>query len=282
MSSFSLLNLKEYFHERKTLIKNENIFFPNNKFLYILIISLQIIPILIAGLINYKYFFERMSLLIVSFVQSGTIILFILVFGLLLIETSARHVAVYNGTLIQRSYFFKKEIINISNIKNCKITSGRNKGEAVVNLKILGDKKGNEININMVAYQEKEIKKICELIGYPELIKDKKEITPNTIKKKRRKQIKTIRICLNILLTCLLFLLCSEIIIFIIRKILYINNQSTIDIIARLFVVVSLIGGLRFSSFINYKTKKKSISWLIVACIVILSLFLGLIWLVNN
>lgn len=225
MSSFSLLNLKEYFHERKTLIKNENIFFPNNKFLYILIISLQIIPILIAGLINYKYFFERMSLLIVSFVQSGTIILFILVFGLLLIETSARHVAVYNGTLIQRSYFFKKEIINISNIKNCKITSGRNKGEAVVNLKILGDKKGNEININMVAYQEKEIKKICELIGYPELIKDKKEITPNTIKKKRRKQIKTIRICLNILLTCLLFLLCSEIIIFIIRKILYINNQ---------------------------------------------------------
>ena len=160
MSSFSLLNLKEYFHERKTLIKNENIFFPNNKFLYILIISLQIIPILIAGLINYKYFFERMSLLIVSFVQSGTIILFILVFGLLLIETSARHVAVYNGTLIQRSYFFKKEIINISNIKNCKITSGRNKGEAVVNLKILGDKKGNEININMVAYQEKEIKKI--------------------------------------------------------------------------------------------------------------------------
>lgn len=282
MSSFSLLNLKEYFHERKTLIKNENIFFPNNKFLYILIISLQIIPILIAGLINYKYFFERMSLLIVSFVQSGTIILFILVFGLLLIETSARHVAVYNGTLIQRSYFFKKEIINISNIKNCKITSGRNKGEAVVNLKILGDKKGNEININMVAYQEKEIKKICELIGYPELIKDKKEITPNTIKKKRRKQIKTIRICLNILLTCLLFLLCSEIIIFIIRKILYINNQSTIDIIARLFVVVSLIGGLRFSSFINYKTKKKSISWLLVACIVILSLFLGLIWLVNN
>ena len=282
MSSFSLLNLKEYFHERKTLIKNENIFFPNNKFLYILIISLQIIPILISGLINYKYFFERMSLLIVSFVQSGTIILFILVFGLLLIETSARHVAVYNGTLIQRSYFFKKEIINISNIKNCKITSGRNKGEAVVNLKILGDKKGNEININMVAYQEKEIKKICELIGYPELIKDKKEITPNTIKKKRRKQIKTIRICLNILLTCLLFLLCSEIIIFIIRKILYINNQSTIDIIARLFVVVSLIGGLRFSSFINYKTKKKSISWLIVACIVILSLFLGLIWLVNN
>jgi hypothetical protein len=282
MSSFSLLNLKEYFHERKTLIKNENIFFPNNKFLYILIISFQIIPILIAGLINYKYFFERMSLLIVSFVQSGTIILFILVFGLLLIETSARHVAVYNGTLIQRSYFFKKEIINISNIKNCKITSGRNKGEAVVNLKILGDKKGNEININMVAYQEKEIKKICELIGYPELIKDKKEITPNTIKKKRRKQIKTIRICLNILLTCLLFLLCSEIIIFIIRKILYINNQSTIDIIARLFVVVSLIGGLRFSSFINYKTKKKSISWLIVACIVILSLFLGLIWLVNN
>ena len=282
MSSFSLLNLKEYFHERKTLIKNENIFFPNNKFLYILIISLQIIPILIAGLINYKYFFERMSLLIVSFVQSGTIILFILVFGLLLIETSARHVAVYNGTLIQRSYFFKKEIINISNIKNCKITSGRNKGEAVVNLKILGDKKGNEININMVAYQEKEIKKICELIGYPELIKEKKEITPNTIKKKRRKQIKTIRICLNILLTCLLFLLCSEIIIFIIRKILYINNQSTIDIIARLFVVVSLIGGLRFSSFINYKTKKKSISWLIVACIVILSLFLGLIWLVNN
>lgn len=282
MSSFSLLNLKEYFHERKTLIKNENIFFPNNKFLYILIISLQIIPILIAGLINYKYFFERMSLLIVSFVQSGTIILFILVFGLLLIETSARHVAVYNGTLIQRSYFFKKEIINISNIKNCKITSGHNKGEAVVNLKILGDKKGNEININMVAYQEKEIKKICELIGYPELIKDKKEITPNTIKKKRRKQIKTIRICLNILLTCLLFLLCSEIIIFIIRKILYINNQSTIDIIARLFVVVSLIGGLRFSSFINYKTKKKSISWLIVACIVILSLFLGLIWLVNN
>lgn len=282
MSSFSLLNLKEYFHERKTLIKNENIFFPNNKFLYILIISLQIIPILIAGLINYKYFFERMSLLIISFVQSGTIILFILVFGLLLIETSARHVAVYNGTLIQRSYFFKKEIINISNIKNCKITSGRNKGEAVVNLKILGDKKGNEININMVAYQEKEIKKICELIGYPELIKDKKEITPNTIKKKRRKQIKTIRICLNILLTCLLFLLCSEIIIFIIRKILYINNQSTIDIIARLFVVVSLIGGLRFSSFINYKTKKKSISWLLVACIVILSLFLGLIWLVNN
>lgn len=282
MSSFSLLNLKEYFHERKTLIKNENIFFPNNKFLYILIISLQIIPILIAGLINYKYFFERMSLLIVSFVQSGTIILFILVFGLLLIETSARHVAVYNGTLIQRSYFFKKEIINISNIKNCKITSGRNKGEAVVNLKILGDKKGNEININMVAYQEKEIKKICELIGYPELIKDKKEITPNTIKKKRRKQIKTIRICLNILLTCLLFILCSEIIIFIIRKILYINNQSTIDIIARLFVVVSLIGGLRFSSFINYKTKKKSISWLLVACIVILSLFLGLIWLVNN
>ena len=282
MSSFSLLNLKEYFHERKTLIKNENIFFPNNKFLYILIISLQIIPILIAGLINYKYFFERMSLLIVSFVQSGTIILFILVFGLLLIETSARHVAVYNGTLIQRSYFFKKEIINISNIKNCKITSGRNKGEAVVNLKILGDKKENEININMVAYQEKEIKKICELIGYPELIKDKKEITPNTIKKKRRKQIKTIRICLNILLTCLLFILCSEIIIFIIRKILYINNQSTIDIIARLFVVVSLIGGLRFSSFINYKTKKKSISWLIVACIVILSLFLGLIWLVNN
>ena len=282
MSSFSLLNLKEYFHERKTLIKNETIFFPNNKFLYILIVSLQIIPILIAGLINYKYFFERMSLLIVSFVQSGTIILFILVFGLLLIETSARHVAVYNGTLIQRSYFFKKEIINISNIKNCKITSGRNKGEAVVNLKILGDKKGNEININMFAYQEKEIKKICELIGYPELIKDKKEITPNTIKKKRRKQIKTIRICLNILLTCLLFLLCSEIIIFIIRKILYINNQSTIDIIARLFVVVSLIGGLRFSSFINYKTKKKSISWLIVACIVILSLFLGLIWLVNN
>ncbi|MEE0878543.1 MAG: hypothetical protein UH788_04645 [Treponemataceae bacterium] len=282
MSSFSLLNLKEYFHERKTLIKNENIFFPNNKFLYILIISLQIIPILIAGLINYKYFFERMSLLIVSFVQSGTIILFILVFGLLLIETSARHVAVYNGTLIQRSYFFKKEIINISNIKNCKITSGRNKGEAVVNLKILGDKKENEININMVAYQEKEIKKICELIGYPELIKDEKEITPNTIKKKRRKQIKTIRICLNILLTCLLFILCSEIIIFIIRKILYINNQSTIDIIARLFVVVSLIGGLRFSSFINYKTKKKSISWLIVACIVILSLFLGLIWLVNN
>lgn len=282
MSSFSLLNLKEYFHERKTLIKNENIFFPNNKFLYILIISLQIIPILIAGLINYKYFFERMSLLIVSFVQSGTIILFILVFGLLLIETSARHVAVYNGTLIQRSYFLKKEIINISNIKNCKITSGRNKGEAVVNLKILGDKKGNEININMVAYQEKEIKKICELIGYPELIKDKKEITPNTIKKKRRKQIKTIRICLNILLTCLLFLLCSEIIIFIIRKILYINNQSTIDIIARLFVLVSLIGGLRFSGFINYKTKKKSISWLIVACIVILSLFLGLIWLVNN
>ena len=282
MSSFSLLNLKEYFHERKTLIKNENIFFPNNKFLYILIISLQIIPILIAGLINYKYFFERMSLLIVSFVQSGTIILFILVFGLLLIETSARHVAVYNGTLIQRSYFFKKEIINISNIKNCKITSGRNKGEAVVNLKILGDKKGNEININMVAYQEKEIKKICELIGYPELIKDKKEITPNTIKKKRRKQIKTIRICLNILLTCLLFLLCSEIIIFIIRKILYTNNQSTIDIIARLFVVVSLIGGLRFSSFINYKTKKKTISWLLVACIIILSLFLGLIWLVNN
>ena len=282
MSSFSLLNLKEYFHERKTLIKNENIFFPNNKFLYILIISLQIIPILIAGLINYKYFFERMSLLIVSFVQSGTIILFILVFGLLLIETSARHVAVYNGTLIQRSYFFKKEIINISNIKNCKITSGRDKGEAVVNLKILGDKKENEININMVAYQEKEIKKICELIGYPELIKDEKEITPNTIKKKRRKQIKTIRICLNILLTCLLFILCSEIIIFIIRKILYINNQSTIDIIARLFVVVSLIGGLRFSSFINYKTKKKSISWLIVACIVILSLFLGLIWLVNN
>ena len=204
MSSFSLLNLKEYFHERKTLIKNENIFFPNNKFLYILIISLQIIPILIAGLINYKYFFERMSLLIVSFVQSGTIILFILVFGLLLIETSARHVAVYNGTLIQRSYFLKKEIINISNIKNCKITSGRNKGEAVVNLKILGDKKGNEININMVAYQEKEIKKICELIGYPELIKDKKEITPNTIKKKRRKQIKTIRICLNILLAIIL------------------------------------------------------------------------------
>ena len=282
MSSFSLLNLKEYFHERKTLIKNENIFFPNNKFLYILIISLQIIPILIAGLINYKYFFERMSLLIVSFVQSGTIILFILVFGLLLIETSARHVAVYNGTLIQRSYFFKKEIINISNIKNCKITSGRNKGEAVVNLKILCDKKGNEININMVAYQEKEIKKICELIGYPELIKDKKEITPNTIKKKRRKQIKTLRICLNILLTCLLFLLCSEIIIFIIRKILYTNNQSTIDIIARLFVVVSLIGGLRFSSFINYKTKKKTISWLLVACIIILSLFLGLIWLVNN
>ena len=282
MSSFSLLNLKEYFHERKTLIKNETIFFPNNKFLYIIIVSLQIIPILIAGLINYKYFFERMSLLIVSFVQSGTIILFILVFGLLLIETSARHVAVYNGTLIQRSYFFKKEIINISNIKNCKITSGRNKGEAVVNLKILGDKKGNEININMVAYQEKEIKKICELIGYPELIKDKKEITPNTIKKKKRKQLKTIRTCLNILLTCLLFLLCSEIIIFIIRKILYINNQSTIDIIARLFVLVSLIGGLRFSGFINYKTKKKSISWLIVACIVILSLFLGLIWLVNN
>ena len=282
MSSFSLLNLKEYFHERKTLIKNETIFFPNNKFLYILIVSLQIIPILIAGLINYKYFFERMSLLIVSFVQSGTIILFILVFGLLLIETSARHVAVYNGTLIQRSYFFKKEIINISNIKNCKITSGRNKGEAVVNLKILGDKKENEININMVAYQEKEIKKICELIGYPELIKDKKEITPNTIKKKKRKQLKTIRTCLNILLTCLLFLLCSEIIIFIIRKILYINNQSTIDIIARLFVLVSLIGGLRFSGFINYKTKKKSISWLIVACIVILSLFLGLIWLVNN
>ena len=282
MSSFSLLNLKEYFHERKTLIKNETIFFPNNKFLYILIVSLQIIPILIAGLINYKYFFERMSLLIVSFVQSGTIILFILVFGLLLIETSARHVAVYNGTLIQRSYFFKKEIINISNIKNCKITSGRNKGEAVVNLKILGDEKGNEININMVAYQEKEIKKICELIGYPELIKDKKEITPNTIKKKKRKQLKTIRTCLNILLTCLLFLLCSEIIIFIIRKILYINNQSTIDIIARLFVLVSLIGGLRFSGFINYKTKKKSISWLIVACIVILSLFLGLIWLVNN
>lgn len=223
-----------------------------------------------------------MSLLIVSFVQSGTIILFILVFGLLLIETSARHVAVYNGTLIQRSYFFKKEIINISNIKNCKITSGRNKGEAVVNLKILGDKKENEININMVAYQEKEIKKICELIGYPELIKDKKEITPNTIKKKKRKQLKTIRTCLNILLTCLLFLLCSEIIIFIIRKILYINNQSTIDIIARLFVLVSLIGGLRFSGFINYKTKKKSISWLLVACIVILSLFLGLIWLVNN
>ena len=282
MSSFSLLNLKEYFHERKTLIKNETIFFPNNKFLYILIVSLQIIPILIAGLINYKYFFERMSLLIISFVQSGTIILFILVFGLLLIETSARHVAVYNGTLIQRSYFFKKEIINISNIKNCKITSGRNKGEAVVNLKILGDKKENEININMVAYQEKEIKKICELIGYPELIKDKKEITPNTIKKKKRKQLKTIRTCLNILLTCLLFLLCSEIIIFIIRKILYINNQSTIDIIARLFVLVSLIGGLRFSGFINYKTKKKSISWLIVACIVILSLFLGLIWLVNN
>lgn len=282
MSSFSLLNLKEYFHERKTLIKNETIFFPNNKFLYIIIVSLQIIPILIAGLINYKYFFERMSLLIVSFVQSGTIILFILVFGLLLIETSARHVAVYNGTLIQRSYFFKKEIINISNIKNCKITSGRNKGEAVVNLKILGDKKENEININMVAYQEKEIKKICELIGYPELIKDKKEITPNTIKKKKRKQLKTIRTCLNILLTCLLFLLCSEIIIFIIRKILYINNQSTIDIIARLFVLVSLIGGLRFSGFINYKTKKKSISWLLVACIVILSLFLGLIWLVNN
>jgi hypothetical protein len=282
MSSFSLLNLKEYFHERKTLIKNENIFFPNNKFLYILIISLQIIPILIAGLINYKYFFERMSLLIVSFVQSGTIILFILVFVLLLIETSARHVAVYNGTLIQRSYFFKKEIINISNIKNCKITSGRNKGEAVVNLKILGDKKGNEININMVAYQEKEIKKICELIGYPELIKDKKEITPNTIKKKRRKQLKTIRTCLNILLTCLLFLLCSEIIIFIIRKILYINNQSTIDIIARIFVLVSLIGGFRFSGFINDKTKKKNISWLIMVCIVVISLFLGLIWFVNN
>lgn len=282
MSSFSLLNLKEYFHERKTLIKNENIFFPNNKFLYILIISLQIIPILIAGLINYKYFFERMSLLIVSFVQSGTIILFILVFGLLLIETSARHVAVYNGTLIQRSYFFKKEIINISNIKNCKITSGRNKGEAVVNLKILGDKKGNEININMVAYQEKEINKICELIGYPELIKEKKEITPDTIKKKRKKQNKTIRICLNILLTCLLFLLCSEIIIFFIRKIIYINNQSAIDIIARFFVIISLIGGLRFSGFINNKTKKKNILWLIIACIVILSLFLGLIWLVNN
>lgn len=80
MSSFSLLNLKEYFHERKTLIKNENIFFPNNKFLYILIISLQIIPILIAGLINYKYFFERISLLIVSFVQSGAIILFYISF----------------------------------------------------------------------------------------------------------------------------------------------------------------------------------------------------------
>lgn len=282
MSSFSLLNLKKYFHERKTLIKNENIFFPNNKFLYILIACIQIIPILIAGLVNYKYFFERMSLLIVSFLQPKALIVFFIIYGLLLLETSARHVAVYNGTLIQRSYFFKEEIINISNIKNCKITSGRNKGEAVVNLKILGDKKGNEININMGAYQKKEIKKICELIGYPELIKDKKEITPNTIKKKRRKTNKTIRTCLNILLTCLLFLLCSEIIIFIIRKILYINNQSTIDIIARIFVLVSLIGGFRFSGFINDKTKKKNISWLIMVCIVVISLFLGLIWFVNN
>ena len=75
MSSFSLLNLKKYFHERKTLIKNENIFFPNNKFLYILIVCIQIIPIVIAGLVNYKYFFERMSLLIVSFLQFSYIYL---------------------------------------------------------------------------------------------------------------------------------------------------------------------------------------------------------------
>ena len=85
MSSFSLLNLKKYFHERKTLIKNENIFFPNNKFLYILIVCIQIIPIVIAGLVNYKYFFERMSLLIVSFLQPKAVIVFFIIYGLLLL-----------------------------------------------------------------------------------------------------------------------------------------------------------------------------------------------------
>lgn len=89
----------------------------------------------------------------------------------LLIETSATHIAIYDGYIIQRSYFVREEKIKISEIKDCKITTGRKRGEAIVNLKVIGNKKGDVMNINMVAYKNQSIIKITELIGYSKIIR---------------------------------------------------------------------------------------------------------------
>lgn len=101
------------------------------------------------------------------------ILAFIALLGLLLFETEARQIVIKDGYIIERYYLVKEKKIKINEIKNCKITSGRQKGEALVNLKIIGQKRGQVININMIAYSTKKIKKICELIGFPEVIKHK-------------------------------------------------------------------------------------------------------------
>lgn len=161
-----LNNLKLFIWERKVLKKNKNIFFPDNKFLYIFLVLSIIIPILIFGCIN-----GRMAILMKSLLQVKLILLFGCIFLFLIIEISARQISIYDGYLIQRSCFVKEEKIKISEIRNCKITTGRKKGEAVVNLKIIENISGKIININMVAYKKYSIRKITELLGYPDLIK---------------------------------------------------------------------------------------------------------------
>ena len=112
-----------------------------------------------------------MAILMKSLLQVKLILLFGCIFLFLIIEISARQISIYDGYLIQRSYFVKEEKIKISEIRNCKITTGRKKGEAVVNLKIIENISGKIININMVAYKKYSIRKITELLGYPDLIK---------------------------------------------------------------------------------------------------------------
>lgn len=275
-------NFKLFFVERRKLVKNEEIFFPNNRFLYVMLLSLTFgVPYI------YLLFIKRHENLLLETIEFFKLLFYELLFNpqawlvlcpilfFLLLETSARQVAVYDGFLIQRSYFVKEEKIKIDEIKQVKITSGRNKGEAMVNLKIIGNKRGQVININMVAYPQSEIKKICELIDFPDVIKDKKEAPEKDMQKKKIRNAKTVRSWLNIIVGCTSLLFVSIIVMFMLRKLLVLNNKPFIDFISKLLVPVVLIGGFNLGAPTGKYTKRLSLKQLVLLAVLAVALPIG-------
>lgn len=157
--------LKLFFWERTNLDKNINIFFPNNTFLYIFLLLVITVPLFLFAFIN-----NRINVLLKALIEPKLLAFLVIMFFILYLEISAKHIAIYDGYIIQRTYIIKEEKIKISEIKECRITNGRKKGEALVNLKIIENGKGNCMNINMVSFRKDIIKRITEAIGYQDLI----------------------------------------------------------------------------------------------------------------
>ncbi len=167
-----LTNAKAFFREKKDMQKDINLFVPSYKDLYIFL------GIMLGGvfiLLFYACFIggagvrdEPLSDRILFF-TTAMVLASILLF-LLLIVTHGEHIVIYNNIVIKRTHIIYEQRMQLSEITNCKIVSGRGDlGEGPLNLKIKSKKQ--LININIFPYSYESTKRMCILLGYNDLVK---------------------------------------------------------------------------------------------------------------